>query len=192
MTPLFWSTNTWTIPDEWVTLIKEYREKIDPTAVIAGGAIRDCYYGVAPKDIDIFTKSFAGLPHWSASDTCQPAFEYEGMQHIEAAVIFNTDDNMILPVNVVTVKDIEPINVVDTFDFGFCQIAFDGEQVTMTDAFKRDDTSNIITMTKIDRYQRSIRRYARINERYDRPICIPELDAILTTPVNGPFITHAY
>jgi len=44
------------IPNEWKDLLAKV-QKIFPSAIIAGGALRDLDYEISPKDIDIFIES---------------------------------------------------------------------------------------------------------------------------------------
>lgn len=157
-----------TIPDFWHDALVDL-QKTDPKAILAGGCIRDLWYGVEPKDLDFFT---AGpFPSWF--DPQDSGMDYDGMQYVVAVGGYKIESR---DVNVVQVEDIEPIAILETFDLGFCQIGYDGKSIIRTPAFDWDFKYNIITLRQINRYRRSIRRYARINQRYNLDLAIPQLD----------------
>jgi len=163
------------IPDVWIEALKEC-QSIDPTAIIAGGCLRDLYFGKEPKDVDIFTGQ---LPGWKLED--ENCFDYEGMQYVlcVADAIKNN-----VHYNLIVVEPVSAEELIITFDLGFCQIAFDGEKLIKSPAFLWDAKYNLITLRHIDRYTRSIRRYARINERYNFDLIIPELEKANALPIS--------
>lgn len=159
------------IPDFWHDALIDL-QKLDPTAILAGGCIRDLYYGQEVKDLDFFTKG--PLPNWA--EPHKSNIDYEGMQYIVAVGSFKVQSR---EANVIMVDGVEPIAILNTFDFGFCQIGYDGKQIIKTPAFDWDFKHGLITMRHIDRYRRSLRRYARINQRYNMDLSIPQLDEMI-------------
>ena len=155
------------IPQKWCDALAECQLK-DPTAIIAGGCLRDLYFGREPKDVDIFTGQ---LPDWPLLD--ESSFDYEGMQYVLGVADYKRDD---IKYNVIIVEPVAPNILIETFDLGFCQIAFDGKTLIKSQAFLWDAKYQLITLHHTDRYSRSIRRYARINERYNFDLIIPVLE----------------
>lgn len=156
------------IPDEWTTMLLDLRIR-DSKAIIAGGAIRDLFCGHQPKDLDFFTSV---VPNWPNQQEAE--MDYEGMQYVQGVISYNKQGP--IPINVVIVEPIENMALLESFDFGLCQIGFDNTNILKTQAFDWDFKHSLFTLRHIDRYPRSIRRYARINQRYDLDIAIPQLD----------------
>lgn len=157
------------IPEAWVALLVEV-QKEDPEAMIAGGAIRDLAFGKSISDIDIFTRV---LPPW-ADDFGPPAIDYEGMKYVDVVVSIQREG--IDPINIIRHEPCTNIEMLSTFDYGFCQIGFDGKQLLKTPEYLWDFKHGVITLRHTERYQRSIRRYAKWINRYDLPIVIPALE----------------
>lgn len=158
------------IPTKWCELLAEVRA-LDPNAIIAGGAIRDLFYGVEYKDIDFFTTT---IPQWGL---LEQGFDYEGMKYVQAVGAMTKDD---MNVNFIIIEpNITNMALIESFDFGICQIAFDGSKIIKSSAFDWDFKHNVMTMRHIDRYQRSIHRYCRINQRYNMDISIPQLESMI-------------
>ena len=64
------------------------------------------------------------------------------------------------PTQVIGIKGIENVDdLISKFDFGLCQIAYDGEQITYTNAFIKDFMNRTMTLTHANKYDRSIERY---------------------------------
>lgn len=165
------------IPQAWCDALAECQLK-DPTAIIAGGCLRDLYFGKESKDVDIFTGQF---PDWIIAD--EGHFDYKGMQYVLGVADYRRDD---IKYNVIITEPVAPNVLIETFDLGFCQIAFDGTNLIKSRAFLWDAKYGVITLRHIDRYSRSIRRYARINERYNMDLIIPELEKINALPSQPP------
>ena len=156
------------IPEAWLNMLVRIQLD-DRDAIIAGGCIRDLYLGRVPKDVDIFTTA---VPEWIEP---QPSdMNYEGMKYVEAVVMHKCGPDTF---NVIVTKPVDKMDLLRSFDFGICQIGFDGRQVYMTQEFLWDVKYSKFTLRHIDRYQRSINRYSRISARYAGwEIAIPELD----------------
>lgn len=161
------STQELFIPLIWQKLLAEIQVQ-DPKAIIAGGAIRDLYCGVQFDDLDIFTTS---SPQCEGLDSS--GFDYEGMQYVLAVGSYQREG---IDVNIIVINETEPMQLLESFDFGLCQIGFDGNDIIKTRAFDWDFKYNLMTMRHIDRYQRSIHRYCRISQRLKFEIAIPELE----------------
>ena len=165
------------IPQKWCDALAECQLK-DSTAIIAGGCLRDLYFGKEPKDVDIFTGQ---LPDWPLAN--EGHFDYKGMQYVLGVADYERDD---IKFNVIVVEPVASSVLIETFDLGFCQIAFDGTKLIKSRAFLWDAKYGVITLKHIDRYSHSIRRYARINERYNMDLVIPELEIFNALPSQPP------
>lgn len=157
------------IPDDWCAALVKLKA-FDPDAFIAGGAIRDLYFGVAPKDVDFFSTR---IPDWTGA--IESTFDYQGMLHV--LDVFEYERK---PINfnlILMHEGISCVKMISTFDFGICQIAFDGTNIITTPNFLWDAKHSLFTLRQTDRYKRSIKRFCRISQRYpDWNIAIPQLD----------------
>lgn len=156
------------IPREWLSYLQEIR-RYCPSAIIAGGALRDLYCGKEVKDIDFFALPPSDvLPlEWSGSD-----MDYEGMKYVVAVLTRRKDDVM---QNLILYDAAESVNeLLSSFDFGICQIGFDGFNTLVTSAFLWDFKHGVFTMRHTDRIDRSKLRYERINQRYGWPLIVEE------------------
>jgi hypothetical protein len=156
------------IPQEWKDELAKLRE-VCPSAIIAGGCLRDLYCGRAPKDIDFFAlPPEREMPFpWVGSD-----MDYEGMEYVLAVL---TRHDKAPPLNLIFYDGADSVNeLLESFDFGLCQIAFDGFNTLVTPAFLWDFKYGVFTMRHTDRIERSKLRYERINQRYGWPLHIIE------------------
>lgn len=155
------------IPDEWVRLLKQLQEQ-DPTAVIAGGAIRDMYCLKKPvKDLDFFVKVYAEFRQFR---NAPPERDYQGANEFIDGVLYYPSA-LPLPINVVIGKGYESTyQLLETFDFGLCQIAFDGVRIIKTWAFDWDLRRYEMTMRlgarQHHRRETSLARFQRWQEKY--------------------------
>jgi len=129
-------------------------QKTASFAIVAGGYLRDRYYQVAPKDLDIFVSSDCdmtalskALDDWSlkdgASDLKELQASDQGYRAIEVITFVKSDE---LPLQIIISDEFTAIDrVFKDFDFGFCQIAYTGHQVMVSDAFWRDAADNTAT-----------------------------------------------
>ena len=75
-------------------------------------------------------------------------------------------------------------DLLESFDFGICQIGYDGQNLFVTSAFLWDFKYGVFTMRHTDRRDRSLSRYARINRRYNWPLI--EMEATFDQPNPTP------
>lgn len=171
-----------------------------PSAIVAGGAIRDYIFGKPIKDIDVFV---------SYADTYDYLFPISHFAHHLERNVFKEDwssyvdipdvDSVYsvlpftgeLPVQIIVMKPgLSPVERVDQLDFGFCQAYYDGESVKHTWGFHEDANRKTITLIRCENQQefdRSIIRYERLKQKYPEfTLVIPEkfqrylpLDALL-------------
>lgn len=134
-----------------------------PSAIIAGGAVRDRIGGKPVKDIDIFISESewvkAGLHYKAPSDwTClgkdalsQSASGYltnrQLLQVIDKTPPVNHHSDLIIETQLVIVNG-DPVDHVDKyFDFGICKAWYDGSYIRCHSEFVRDMTNQTITLT---------------------------------------------
>ena len=55
---------------------------------------------------------------------------------------------------------------IEDFDFGICQIAFDGQEIITSQAFLWDVKHSVFTLRHGLSYEKSKERYERISQRY--------------------------
>lgn len=138
-----------TIPDSWVDLLKQL-QKDDPTAVLAGGAIRDLYCARRPvKDLDFFIKAGEGFSQFRP----QPSqSDYKGMEFVKAILWYPSA--IPLPCNVICGDGYNStLQLLESFDYGLCQIAFDGLNIIRTHAFDWDYKHAVMTLRLTERHQ---------------------------------------
>lgn len=174
MTPDFTTTG---IPAEWQMLLYRIQRK-EPRAIIAGGALRDHYLGRPVSDLDIFVP-VGGGDAAGVVELDRPKLVH---QVPEPYMIFDSEVRQIglwasdildiTPVNLIHVSDYvcTPWDQINRFDFGVCQIAYDGRQLHMTSAFCRDVSQKTFTYTRTSpteaQHEQSMKRYARLQAKY--------------------------
>lgn len=115
-------------------------QKVVPSAVIAGGFLRDIHAGVQPKDIDIFCGPIseaqlyaAGLPFRTVFDSAYVASARDEVAKVYDLTFWFSP----IPVQLVVLKrEMTPAEVIGRVDFDFCEIAYTGTALIRTDAFK--------------------------------------------------------
>jgi len=144
---------------EILTRIHEH----SPSAIIAGGAVRDLCHGVHVNDIDIYIKHDAILADktYSAYDEefwdeifpmshrddyieCMNGDEsYEGLNHID--VVWEIQSNDVL-YNVILVDTDPKAYVMNYFDIGLCKAYFDGKRFHLSADFITDSKNATLTI----------------------------------------------
>lgn len=162
-----------------------------PSAYLAGGALRDAWYGRPIKDLDFFIP--ADALDWLIGE----ALEKAGYRcTVVANAQYFADDPTVadarlyeqaglLPVNIIRLHVFNPCrDALDRFDLGFCQIGFDGQHVHTTNAFAIDEADHTITLTRCEspeQFERSLSRVNRLRDKYREFIfVVPEKFAHLT------------
>ena len=161
------------IPSHWRKFLAKAQEE-DPKALLAGGCIRDTWCGKHHKDLDLFvTKqiSYSGeldkdyMGNWKSRITESGLREYKECTKSIRGVTegkWNGED-----INIVTFTPwSSPAEMLEEFDFGICQIAYDGKEIITTPAFHWDYKHGVFTMMHGRRYEKSKGRFERINQRY--------------------------
>ncbi len=151
-------------------------------AILAGGALRDLNAGIPLeqiKDLDFFIPF--GTPEgevaealdacgWSdISARCSHYFMKGSDGTVEQSIQFSRKGQP--DVNVIWMAEgHEPLGRLNKFDFGACQIAWDGRDYHTTSAFFDDMANYTFTLIRADtkeQFDRSMQRWDRISKRYD-------------------------
>lgn len=171
------------IPERWKALLSHI-QRYAPGAIIGGGLLRDLDNGRQPKDVDIFIPAGTdmdevrdivvrthprclyniGAEYHECDETITDTFQYA------------TEDDDDLPVGLIVVaSSITPAERFKRFDFGLCQIIFNGERVIKTADYHCDKLNQTLTLTRADneeQFNRSLDRYKRLSTKYDWPLVI--------------------
>lgn len=174
-------------------------QKYVPGAVIAGGYLRDLYIGIQPKDIDIF------IPFVEDIDSILTKIDNEISPKIEVMSIQFTDSRIsemhgaaYMPQSEITrvwdvrstkedntpyqiimlQKDLDIRDRISKYDFGFCQIYFDGCSVYATDAFQKDVDNKTFTLVHCEDDEQFARSMRRANKFKDK---LPNWQFVNTT-----------
>ena len=154
-------------------------KKICPEAILAGGALRDSFFDVSIKDIDIFVgPSFVG--EWRTivqANNYDVALEYDekrgyiGNKNIISVFSVKKKNATDLPIQIIVCEEIPTISsLIHEFDWGFCQIGTENlDKIYVTKAFKDDVVNNTATLvngygTENDRV--CIKRGIRLQRKY--------------------------
>ena len=168
------------IPDRWRVGLSIVRDLI-PSAVMAGGCLRDRTVGVAVKDIDIFVP----VSEDKESDL-RKIVEMLDSVGIEGTIssdkMYPESDNRIVGVVDFKIPNAPPFQIVvgdwgqaiddlfQRFDFGNCQIATNGKEIWRSGNFIPDiraKTFQLCTPRSRRGFQQSIERFARLKaEKY--------------------------
>ena len=171
------------IPSEWRDLLERI-QVFAPSALIAGGAVRDWYLGQTPRDIDIFVGDMVPKHEFQAIGLEEIADSYiESAEHDDSVSASAGFNGYSLPVNVIwCARDTEPMDRFTRFDFGICKAAFNGKEVILHNEFHWDVKYRIFTLRRASNPQQTMEsfyRYNRLKQRYPYSLVIP---ADLTLP----------
>lgn len=118
-------------------LLKQFQINVDPSAVIAGGWVRDQFFGKVPKDIDIWTtvdfkrkqvtKMFKGAT--KVRRFTQKTLTDKRLIHVTKFTYKGVDVDIVC-FDASAIPDKVSFNPVDSFDFGICQCWFAGADST--------------------------------------------------------------
>jgi hypothetical protein len=164
-------------PELWSAILA----RMPSGSIIAGGAVRDYLNGVEPKDIDVFIDIEADARRLETDDAYalkagDARFglhridnEYERFE--EYAAVSNiacVSSGMMFGhrVDAVVMEKFKGgADLVAGFDFGLNRVWFDGEIHDTPEAY-HDRENNCATLLLNDRVERSLKRFARLNERW--------------------------
>ncbi|MGX7894960.1 hypothetical protein [Tsuneonella sp. HG222] len=150
----------------------------EPSAVMAGGCIRDFELGLEPKDYDIFVPAesksalydiaheFPGLSVLTPESLNKAYFEESGVTGTLIGVI--EGDLLDYPINIVARRPhlAGLPSLLESFDFGCVQACWSPmDGFTRTTAFTHDIRDRTATIMRDDTYSLSIARFARFDSR---------------------------
>lgn len=148
--------------NEYFHTLSKIRQVI-PSAIIAGGAIRDLYHNKSISDVDIYVPQgkysegfWKHLLELKLNDTdyvSQPGKDsehYEILNHIDAVWEIQKSGTLY---NIITV-DLEPIEyVLRYFNIGLCKAYCDGTKIRLTADFIHDSRTKQLTIVAEDMSQ---------------------------------------
>lgn len=188
-----------TIPQQWRDVLTTLKLNGFPEAVIAGGALRDLTHGVPVKDVDIFVhhtsefdkkldKAFPG--QWRKLLTESSTDYLNGTFDTVVAVVDLTVDGVTTPIQIIALSVIPTIDAaMARFDFGICQIVYDGSAVQMTQAFVDDVRGKTFTVIRSDteeQMKRTLKRWDRFKEKYPQhALVVPPKYAYLVSDASS-------
>jgi len=168
------------IPSPWRGALAAVQAGI-PSAIMAGGCLRDREQGVRVKDLDIFvpvsTNTHEDLN--SIATMLRQGGLYE--VSVEPAKMYPAGmDSQIIGIVEARAMNCPPLQVIvgewdtsrifDRFDFGICQISFDGQKIQRSVDYKFDMARKTFTYVRRndsdEAFVSSINRWARIKEKY--------------------------
>lgn len=166
------------IPKAWRAALASVRLTF-PDAVIAGGCLRDREQGVKVKDVDIFI-STSGMKDSYGSGPIKSKLEAAGWPDVqvngEKSYGQGVSSRGIVAVLDLIYPDCPPVNLIamknfqlEEFDFGICQIMFDGKSIFRTPDYHHDLAARQFRLVpKVDdaSFVRSLGRWARLKEKF--------------------------
>jgi hypothetical protein len=176
------------IPEEVKSLLSKVQEFSRDEAILAGGYLRDLDHGVEPKDIDIFVPAdwdrrefFDFLQAYLITPTNFGFKESaENDDTILEQIIFEDSDVFPgLPINILVCKSaIKPADRFERFDYGLCQIMYDGEDLLRSAAYMKDKANGTFTLMRYtgpEAHENSLQRFKRFKARYpNHRLVIPD------------------
>lgn len=174
------------IPQVWADMLHKVQEEL-PSAIIAGGALRDLWHGKPIKDVDIFITlkedevdleaierkvlhiyPYAELVltsmYGQRGNTATPGF-----RNIFTIWRMTVDDVIY---ELIFIEDRGEI-VHEVFDISLCHIAFDGEMLHVGKEFQRTVDDGVIRVCNTNRADRQVKRLKRVMEKYPEYVCEP-------------------
>lgn len=165
------------VPQKWTDLILKIRTEF-PSAIIAGGALRDYFNDVDVKDIDVFipASEYAGKLHvlnkWFGYETNKTDIENEykkkklleevfefyphGFRNPLQIIIVNSDKTGVPFIG----------EQIARFDITVCRIAYDGHRLYFEPSYYMDNEDKILRIENPWNIESSLNRLDRISTKY--------------------------
>lgn len=164
-------------------ILQEVQQKY-PEAIIAGGFLRDLFFGKEFKDIDIFINeskekeepyeeiSVSFFPksscnmQYSTDDQIREVNYYNWFP-VENQGLWQFESRF--EINVIEVLNSDLAARVQEHDFDFCQVYTDGKQIYGVDILQQILDTKTITLVQCEnakQWQRSMNRWERFQEKY--------------------------
>jgi hypothetical protein len=145
-------------------------QKKHPEAVIAGGFLRDLYFGKEFKDIDIFVSNPAGFISDSFIKDSSYDMTYSTDSEIsEVQKLWYDAEDTNFEVNIICVPSGNLNARVQEHDFDFCQVWTDGKEIYGVEILQQVKQTNEVTLVQCENSKqlaRSLRRWDRFQEKY--------------------------
>lgn len=140
-----------------------------PGAILAGGLLRDLYFGKEPKDADIFVPKLD--PNNPAVQYLTPFCAGGYMSAYEVGMVWSTPWTIQgLPVQIIEMAEgLDPAARVALHDFDFCQAWTDGFSLNGINKLRQVEATGIVTLVHCEdlkQFDRSMRRWDRLSARY--------------------------
>lgn len=166
-------------PALWNSILSRFPEG----CVIAGGAIRDYFLNVEPKDFDVFgglnlepepveaepgeLVDFSSLsdPRCGldrVDNDYERTEEYEKLSNIQLVSQGTIGEHKVD--YIVLTEFVDGKELVEGFDFGINRCWFDGKFIHYTEEFLQDWKNKTVTLLKDDRKERSLKRFKSFAE----------------------------
>lgn len=163
-------------------ILQEVQQKY-PEAIIAGGFLRDLFFGKEFKDIDIFVSwqsplhlgSYDFPDDFIESSTCDMSYstdnEIANVDKLYFSVEMHYPENYVklFELNIIEVQAKDLAARVQEHDFDFCQVYTDGKQIYGANILQQILDTKTITLVQCEnakQWQRSMKRWDRFQEKY--------------------------
>jgi hypothetical protein len=177
------------IPMSWLHTLWDI-QKVCPSAVIAGDALRDLWHGKPVKDIDIFIEAGGDTEAWGLyqllggempedigsrygladlADMEDGGAYPQSMSEVSLVQNYPGENETGLPVQLIFVNW-KTEAITKRFDMGICRIWCDGNSVQLDQEFTDDSSDKLLNIRRCENkwmLGASIKRYARLLEKYD-------------------------
>lgn len=142
-----------------------------PGAIIAGGYLRDIFFGKPPKDVDVFVPKLAEDNPFVVCGSLVPECAGQYMHAEEVGMVFKTPWTVDgLPVQIIEMAEgLDPAERVALHDFDFCQVWTDGWAVHGLGKLELVEATRTVTLAHCEdgaQFARSMRRWERLSQRY--------------------------
>ena len=141
-------------------------QKKHPEAIIAGGFLRDLYFGKKFKDIDIFVANPVGFISFDFIAETKYDMTYSTDSEISEVQKLYCDN---FEINIICVPSGDLIARVQEHDFDFCQVYTDGKQIYGVEILQQVQQTKEVTLVQCEnakQLERSLRRWDRFQEKY--------------------------
>lgn len=164
------------IPKSWTDYLLKIQETF-PAAYIGGGCLRDLWLNKPIKDIDIFILNtndddiveFIKNNNENNLIFTRDMKSYNGLSNSEVKRVI-TYPNQIDNLNVEFIMlDTDLFPIYKRFDFGICQIIYDGKEILFSGDFLNDIKNKTFTLVRCDnesQFERSIRRWDKFKIQF--------------------------
>jgi hypothetical protein len=168
------------IPSTWKQLLADI-QKVAPEAVLAGGALRDLDHGLPAKDLDVFIAAGSGNEAEGLNELMgghpmtDPEIQMypDNMPEIQLVADHDPErekfNNLTgLPLQFIYINW-QTHNIIKRFDYGLCQIMYDGRELRTSEQYDTDKQEKTMTLLRCDNefaLGRSVERFARWKPRY--------------------------